>query len=316
VQYNSAFFELFLHELLLRLGCRITIHPVPSNTTAKRPDFLVECGSCEPFYLEAVVATDTSEKEMAAIARMNEVYDTLGRMKSPNFFIGMKLEGAPLTPPSGAKIRRFLENRLSSLDPDRLANLPPWHYEHEGWNIDFSPIPKSKSTRGRAGIRPIGFQFHGVHIIDSWSAIKNAVVKKAGRYGDLDLAYVVAVNAVCEHVDDIDVTQALFGQEQLVVSFTNQGKIKEETRAPNGAWISATGPRYTRVSAVLSLYGLFPWSVPRANVCLYHNPWAQRPYACSLTCLPQAVVEGNYIKRKVGDSLEATLGLPPTWPEE
>src|SRR5437016_4610962 len=37
-KHKAAFFELFLHELLLRLRCQIEIHPLLVNTS-KRPDF-------------------------------------------------------------------------------------------------------------------------------------------------------------------------------------------------------------------------------------------------------------------------------------
>ena len=32
-QHRSAFFELFLHELLMQLGCRVEIHPTMTQTT-------------------------------------------------------------------------------------------------------------------------------------------------------------------------------------------------------------------------------------------------------------------------------------------
>src|SRR5436190_15863405 len=51
-QHQAAFFELFLHELLLRLGCQITIHPkIPG--TSKVLDFLAKPQNAQPFYVEA-----------------------------------------------------------------------------------------------------------------------------------------------------------------------------------------------------------------------------------------------------------------------
>src|SRR5437763_17029984 len=38
-QFESAFFELYLHELLLRLGCEVAVHPTLNGIGAK-PDFL------------------------------------------------------------------------------------------------------------------------------------------------------------------------------------------------------------------------------------------------------------------------------------
>src|SRR5947209_3881762 len=38
-QHQGAFFELLLHEVLVRLDCRVTVHP-PIPGTTRRPDFL------------------------------------------------------------------------------------------------------------------------------------------------------------------------------------------------------------------------------------------------------------------------------------
>lgn len=71
--------------------------------------------------MEAVLASDESEAEAAANARMDAVYDALNRLESPNFFIGMELRGAPETPPPARQIRAFLEEHLVPLNPDELA---------------------------------------------------------------------------------------------------------------------------------------------------------------------------------------------------
>src|SRR2546428_4764920 len=62
--HDSAFFELFLHELLLRLDCSVTLHPSVA-TAAAHPDFLVNPRSGASFYLEAVLATDQSAADAA-----------------------------------------------------------------------------------------------------------------------------------------------------------------------------------------------------------------------------------------------------------
>ena len=56
-QHQGAFFELFVHELLLRLGCSVTVHPELEHTT-RRVDFLAETPDGQRFYVEAVLATD------------------------------------------------------------------------------------------------------------------------------------------------------------------------------------------------------------------------------------------------------------------
>jgi hypothetical protein len=314
---RSAFFELFLHELLIRLKCQLKIHPRVNGTT-RRPEFLVEDKSGCRFYLEAVLATGESEEDRAEKARMNVVYDVLNRLNSPNFFIGMKFKGAPETPPSARKMMSFLAERLATLNPDELAKIimsdgfkavPQWSYEHQGWIIDFFPIPKSPKMRGRFGVRPLGTWFPDVQIIQPHIPLREAVIEKAGRYGDLNLPYVIAVNALDDDVERINIMEALFGEERLVINQLRDARI------PNGALISSLGPRYTRVSAVLVASPILPWNVPRAPICLYHNPWTKRPYNGALIRLPQAVPQGDHMELHDGESLGKIFDLPEDWPE-
>jgi hypothetical protein len=327
-QHHAAFFELFLHELLLQLGCSVTIHPSPGETTTRRPDFVAESPSGSRFYIEAVVVTGESEKNAAATARMNVVYDALDRLDSPNFFIGVELRGAPKTPPRAEPMRSFLRERLAALDPDEMTQLvrsasfdalPRWRFEHEGWEIDFFPIPKSPRARGKPGIRPVGMRMPEPFWSEPRLAIRDAIVEKARRYGDLDLPYIIAVNALEAGVDRIDIMEALFGKEKFTVKLTPSGPSRPQmTREPDGVWTSPSGPRHARVSAVLLASPVLPWNVPRAQICLYHNPWARRPYASELTRLPQAIPDSTtarHMEWQDGESLARIFGLHPQWPE-
>lgn len=331
--HRSAFFELFLHELLLQLGCRVVIHPSMGPDQMKHPDFLVQSPKGELFYMEAVLATDESKEDTGAQARMNQVYDALDKqLDSPNFYIGMTLRGAPKSPPPAKRISDFLKERLAPLNRDQKAEilesggldaLPQWPYEHDGWKIDFFPIPKPPGSRGEVGVRPLGMWWdvgedYGWYEIAPRLAIRDAIVKKAGRYGDVDLPYLIAVNALNEYADRTDVQmEALFGREQWGFKDDGCDDAGEPRliRAPDGAWRDKSGPIYTRVSAVLLVNLVSPWHIPRAHICLYRNPWAQRPYALELTRLPQAVPEGNRMKWREGESLGTIFGLPGGWPE-
>jgi len=326
-QYLSAFFELFLHELLLTLENRVEVHPVLQGNP-RRPDFLVRPQVGSSYYVEAVVATDETREESAARARMNAVYDVINRMDSPNFFIGMKVRGMPDTPPPGRQIRTFLQHQLADLDPDALGRafevggfqaLPHWPYHSEDWHVEFFPIPKSQGLRGRPGVRPIGIELGGLQRLDNRVAIRDAIVEKAGRYGELDLPYVVAVDALADFVDRIDIMEALFGKERFIFRGGQDGADGPEAapRTPDGAWTSPNGPRYTRVSAVLMAIRLYPSSIPWSSICLYHNPWAARPYEGQINRLPRAAAASeDRMAWHDGISLGQLFQLAADWPGE
>jgi len=316
-QHRSAHFELVLHECLLRLGVTVEVHPAIQGTN-RRPDFLATSPNGTNWYLEAVLATNQTREEAAAEARKNQVYDAINQLDSPDFFIGLDPIGSPETPPSGQHIRTFLTERLAGLNRDEIVALleqqdvpgfealPHWQYEHDGWTIDFFPLPKSESLRGQTGVRPIGLEFSGVQLLQPKESIRNAVQRKAGRYGELAFPYIVAVNVLSDFVDRTDEVEALFGDEQ------GPG----EPRIANGVWRGVGGAQNTRVSGVAIFERLEQSNLPRLVSCLYHNPWAVRPYQGELDRLTHAVVNENKLQFLDGESLGTILGLPTGWPGE
>lgn len=324
-QHLGAFFELYLHELLSKSGFSVEIHPTISNR-ATHPDFRVLKDGEPLFYLEATLAA-LSDTDTSAKARENQVYDTLNRMKSPNFFIGVKVHGAPTTNPPGAKMRSFLEDKLSNLDPDvvtkqfeqgGLEALPSWNWKHNDWQITFSPIPKKPEARGKHGVRPIGLQMQDVRWLTPHIGIRESIRDKATKYGELDLPYIVAINVIDEFgVDDIDISNALFGEEQITIILRGNNVIGQKlSRKPNGAWYDPNGPQNKRVSAVLIAVNLYPWSIAKIIPILWHNPLANRPLTSDNWLLPQLIpgLKVNRLVKHDGKIAWQLLGLYPNWP--
>lgn len=323
IQFVASSFELYLHEILLRLGYSVEIHPENPTGKSTRPDFHV-VGNHAQFYLEASLCTETSDTERAANARMNVVYDTLNRLESPNFFLQLNIRGTPETPPSGRRLRTELSMWLAQLDPDSIhallqaegqSALPKYRFRHEGWDIEFLPIPKSHTSRGRPGVRPIGTMFFGARWGHTWQSIRDAVISKGSHYGGLQAPLVVALNVNSFHVDRIDEMQALFGQEQYILSSNHLESEPRMERAQNGVWVGPTGLQYRRISAVLIAPDVIPWTVAVRNVCLYHNPWANYQITGHLCRLSQAVLNDNVMEWHDGVHPKEILGLPDGWPE-
>jgi len=296
----GAFFELYLHELLVKSGFSVEIHPSVSGK-ATRPDYRVLKNGEPLFYLEATLAA-LSDVETSARARENQVYDVLNRMNSPNFFIGLRVRGSPNTPPQGAKIRRFLEYRLARLDPEEIDKqykeggfeaLPHWDWEHDGWQITFFPILKKPEARGKLGVRPIGFQMQDVCKLTLHVGIRESIRDKASKYGKLDLPYIVAINATSKfRADEIDIGNALFGVEKVTLVFRGGNLIKQiPSRKPNGVWYGSNGPQNRKVSAALIAVNLSPWSIAKVTPILWHNPWTNSSLDPDTWPLPQLVLD-------------------------
>ncbi len=326
--HQGAFFELLVHEALLRLRCRAILHP-PVPGSSKHPDFLVHPQVGQDFYLEVTTTTTKSDAEIRAQARINAVYDIVDReVDSSRFFLSIDINGSPRTQPPAKKIARFLNARLAELDPDEVLALmeaggwgrgPSWPFDLDGWQIEFRPIPKKREARGRPGARPIGAIGTGVQSVDHKTPVRRAVMGKGQKYGELDLPFVLAVN-VLEYIDDIDVMQALFGTEQWPIldpdPSTGEPRLGPMHRRPDGAWFGPRGPRYTRISAVLLTRRLSPYNIHEAPVRVFHHPWAEHPIGAGLTRLPQALPAGNRLELVGGQSLGRILCVPRGWPLE
>ncbi len=320
--HESAFFELFLHELVSRLGCVAIPHPTMPEAS-RRPDFLVRGPTGEEFYLEAAVVMEESDEQAAARARFDQVVDALNDLLSPNFFLNVQAHGLPDSNPPIREIREKVDAWLRTLNPDEVTRafeatgegLPPLEYQHGGWLVEFAALPKSKKARGKAGIRTVGVQSDGGDWLDTGKRLRRVLSSKGAAYGSLSVPYVIAVNVLEHGLDRIDVMEALFGSEKVNLLIREDGEVVSEElkREPDGFWIGPSGAQNRRVSAVL-ISTVLPWSIPRATLRLYHNPWASLKYNLPLCRLPQAGAEGEYMRDLDGDGLADIMKLPEDWP--
>ncbi|MCK4296236.1 MAG: hypothetical protein KAX28_06220 [Candidatus Marinimicrobia bacterium] len=327
-EFHSAFFELLLHEILFCLNCDVKVHPDLQDYKTKRPDFLVKSNNSKRFILEATSTTDMSEREMANEKIKDLIYDKINeKLISPDYFIIIQILATSTETPSSSGIVSFLAERLADLNYNEISmiaseksmsSLPHFTYEKKNWIIDFIPWPKPPEARGSTELRPIIGQSIAFHEVDTWRAIRDAILSKAGYYGEMNMPFVIALNVLRRHVADLEILDALVGQEAVQFLKTKSGKHLERViRLPNGVWIGKTGKRYTRVSAVLIFCNTTPWNVTKSKVCLYHNPFAAMPYESVLCQLPQFSVQKDLkIVKTEGTALSKILELGSDWPEE
>ena len=268
-QHQAAFLELYMHELLVRLGFAVELHP-PAKSVTTRPDYLVSQNGEPMFYVEATLAGIPSAGEQAAASRTSVVYDAINAMDSPNFFIGVEVRGAPATPPPARQIRTDVTTWLSTLDPDTVRasydtkeQIPALEWTKDGWSVLFRPIPKGPKFRGKPGVRPIGIHATEPRWLNTQGDIKDAIENKSSRYGKLALPYLIALNVLTLHCDRIDILNALFGDETTLITWGPDGIPTSQAgeRKRNGALFGPSGPRRQIISGVLVASNLCPWSM-------------------------------------------------------
>jgi hypothetical protein len=321
VGHLGAFFELATHELLVRAGCRILQVEPPIAGTNRSPDFLVEDPAGGRFYLEATIATGRSRDDAAAQQRLDEAYRAIDSVDSPDFMLSVETTGMPTDPVSGRRLKAEIHRWLAGLPYEDVASacerqedLPVFAFEEHGVAFTISPVPR-RETRGERGGRVIAAFTLPPLQVQPQAAIANAVAGKAGRYGTLDLPYVVAVNAMAEFARDESAVDALFGTPGFVTRVTENGYEEREVRNFDGAWHGRGGPINTRISAVISTERLTPWSLGQRRARIVRNPWAARPLPNTDFGIDSHDMRDDWLHVLRARSFHEIFELPEGWPE-
>ncbi|MCY3994376.1 MAG: hypothetical protein OXF50_24345 [Caldilineaceae bacterium] len=274
-QHEGAFFELFLHELITRLGFATSAHPVIAGVKT-HPDFLI-CHEGRSLYLEATMVGQRSGPFTRSPNEQN-VIDSLNTLCSPYFYIGVHMEGELKTTLRGKDVTRPFENLLVAHDPVDVQRLfeekgmystPSERIECGDWSLEGWLYPISPESREKGNRRQdIVIEPYRATWTDSVTPVRRVLKKKASHYGNLNLPFVVAVN--CRDVfyngrdNDMDV---LFGKEQLLYSVVKPDLPPEIVREPDGVW-----PRHSKIDAVMIFQKVDLGNLQNASVCLYLNP--------------------------------------------
>jgi hypothetical protein len=324
LDFIAAYWELILYHGLRALGFQVTCHPdVPG--TSKHPDFLVEGDACS-FYLEAkILGEDLNDRQRDQAH--NDIYHKLNmRVQSDNFFVSVQFDKEGSRPIPIRKFAKEAQAWLDGLDPEEIRKeekaagplgVTPWTWEDErsGWSVTLVPTLKSS---GKPSDRVVGLMMGSgeASFIDDRTPIRKALDEKARRYGnEFDRPFVIALGIVRAFADDIDVVDALFGDDILI--FDPSTGVGKPMRRPNGLLMGPNGPRCRRVSGVLIAGYVAPWLSAKTDLKLWKNPWATFPLECDaggvITTI-QRTDNGALTAAAATMSTGELFRLAPDWP--
>ena len=296
--HEGAFFELFLHELMINLGLKVEqVHPTLSDS-CNHPDFMV-CDGSKCFYLEA--ATTGSKDGPFTLKKIEqEALEELEKLTSSDFNLLIEITGELSRSISKAPLRsKFNELLSQGHDPDEVKATvdacgfdaaPSALYETDSWGIQAWLSPISRPARRPCQTRRIKVQFARARSTNSIDPVRNKLKDKGKHYGDPQLPLVIAVK-----------TRDMFyngRQHDEEVLLGNEGilyvdGVPERAREPNGVWSRGHG---TRIGAFFSVQRADIRNFPNASGCLYVNP------SQSGIALPEALLRfprGNVIQGKM-----------------
>ncbi len=310
-QHDGAFFELFLHELLLRLGCEVEI---PTNVGGLTPDFRVSQKGIS-IYVEAT-AVGPKSNPFYRSRNEQDVIDKLNTLSSPYFSLWVDMEGTLQRTLSQKHLTRKVKRLLNAHDPDEVRGLianfgrdaaPSEKIECGGWTLMVWLVPTPEDTRSTNSERPIVTGPYHAKMIDPISSVRDALEVKAKKYSKLDAPLVIALNACNPFYSpqecDMDV---LWGN--LCIQYEMGTKDRTQyLRQPNGFWSSKSSGN---TSGVLSFQKVDILNVFQASACLHVNPGdCSTALPDALFRLPHCVISKGIMDRREGEDLAQLLGL-------
>lgn len=318
--FDSSFYELFLHELFCKLGYNITIHPdLPSSP--KKPDFLISKDNLE-LYIEAKVVKGKTVEQEAFERKRNELYDNLNKLNTKDFFLNIE-DVCFLTQkqPSTKEMIKCIEEELKKIGPDTLReelekngieNLPKIEYKNRDVHIIVSPIPVSPSTREEK-IRPIGIYPAEAFWGGGEESLKESIEKKAKRYGKLDKPFIVCLNSLDIRTSGkIDVDNAIWGTVAFSWSTNPESKDEKWIRQLDGVFCDKKGVRLKNLTGVF-VSKVCPHNIPVANYWLYEHPFSENKMDFDKIGLKFNYISEGKIIDNTGDDIGDILEIPKDW---
>lgn len=296
--HAGAYFELFLHQVMRRLGLSPEVHPVPEIGKG-RPDFVITGARESTCYIEANVmfkrrwnSEDPRENELL------EAIDAVAELHPTKISVSVSIKGTLRNSHKKKPLKRKVRAWLDSIDPTDLSTTnfdhnPRLCIRRNDWVAElvaFGPLSRPSRRLIHAGPTKVGSSDLGPLLAEN-------LKRKAKRYGTLDRPLILAINTNDVFTSDSDEHEALLG-----------------TRV--GIWRTDSAARHQRVHGVLFFRGLFPNNMHTVVARLYLNPNTQADIPQELLKLSSMRQHNGVWQLKKGVNLGETLGLPEDWPGE
>ena len=309
--HNGAFFELFLHELLMVLGCEVEFQPQVRGQT---PDFRL--GEKEhSIYVEATVA---GLKTNSLLPSRNEqkVLNDLNTLRSCEFSLLYEFEG-DLKETIGRKfvtkgVSRLLETSDASQVRGDIDNLglraaPSVKIQRGDWTLTVWLHPRPAESRPKNCDERIVLGRMNAQSMDPISPVREALKRKAEAYKDLGAPLILALNAANPYFSrdecDFDV---LSGDLSLQYG-VSAGGAAQYIRQPNGFWFSR---RSRAIAGVIIFRNADILNMFQARASLHVSPHYCGPQLPSaLLRLPHFIYLDGRPIRKEGENVAQLLGV-------
>lgn len=249
-QHWSAWWELYVHHLLGRMGYEAEPHPTLPDTS-DQPDFLAREEARE-LLVEAAVVFSGIQDETRDGTREGWILDIVNRGSCANFYLGIEFAALGTGPPKRDAVLRPLLAWLATLDPDeviaaheRSGGFPTKTLTIDDWRLAFEAYPVSPEHRHKEPGRLVGAGPAVGGFVNDVEQLRATVKKKRGRYGSTR-PLVLTINCASSFMGTDDIAKALYGSTALEYTMGRRGE-ERWVRLRDGALMTERGPSVPRL---------------------------------------------------------------------
>ena len=316
--FDSAFFELAVHEFLRGTGAEVEVDP---NIAGRTPDFSAAerypVADGQKYYVEALDISTADNTGLEISWNDKSCEDVLNEIESPDFYLLVEASGVLESMPRKQALKAPFQRLLAEVDYDDVSagyegsgnwdTLPSATFKHGDWELTGRLLPVSPSRRPKqTGSRFVGSSFGGAGTFDDVGKPRNRLDVKAKRYRHVPRLII----AVSEDEWGIRMNEVLFGTQTYTFYVNADPHDKSPVPEPHpsqrmdGFWCNSSGPQNQHVVGVLLFRTLYAHCVHRAQVTFYSNPYVD----VALPSWTRAIPHSEYRDGKI----TIANGLPPS----
>lgn len=305
--FNSAFFELFVHEFFLKQRFAAEVHPTLHLSTTT-PDFLFKKGLTE-FYAEAKTIVGKTKSEQSVINLKNEIYSKINSATFSSY--KLVLEEVDLLSSAQPKVSRIIKVFKGQLKISNETKRDiPLFYEDatisiRGTGIFLDLSAQKQKPRDSIIMYPPKFAW-----INEKKEFEKVLKNKVNKYGQLDKPFLICLNLTGTPPTNFGVINAFY-ENQLGFEASENDLPRYQKQFRKGIFNGT----HENLSAVL-ITRIFPYNCNSAYHWLLKNPFARIPLDLKTLDLSRSKLNNspNPIHKK--KSIGEVLKLPKDWLEE
>lgn len=260
VHHASAFFELYMFMLFHKMGYEVRYH----QPIQRRKIDLTLIKDEVKMRSDCVLSGEPNlDRSIELIEK--EIQDIIERIKTPQYWIGVRFLRTSQQTPKLSRIRAILENEVKSLDLE-IGEIRTRRFSEGKWTIDFLFSKKSPPVE-RSLASVISSQRGGFIDGTSMAILRKTLDTKRGKNYLVQCPYFICVNTSNFALYDELIKGALYGKQEIE-GFRNDLFLED-------AFFYRDEPRNTSVSGVLIVHRLYESNMGSVKMSFWENPWAK-----------------------------------------